>query len=151
MIVKKVFYLGSCPLVYLVFSTVCCFLSTLCCKFSKSIQTLATSQLIEFLNKIPSYQPLQIECEFDAYGHTSCPNQFECKLLSPFMDSLVISHVFPHFPMTLSMFCYIWQVNKTWSMVVAKSVFWNALANVNINHGPYLLCIAKIGSSKICL
>jgi hypothetical protein len=36
-------------------------------------------------------------------------------------------------------------------MVVVKSVFWNALEIVRVNHGPYLLCIAKIGNSKIRL
>jgi hypothetical protein len=28
-------------------------------------------------------------------------------------------------------------------MVVAKSVFWNALQIVRVNHGPYLLCIGS--------
>jgi hypothetical protein len=52
------------------FSTLCCFLFTLCCKFSKSIQTLITNQLAKFFNKIPSHWPLQIKFEFDAYGPT---------------------------------------------------------------------------------
>jgi hypothetical protein len=89
------------------FSTLCCFLSTLCCKFSKSIQTLIANQLVEFFNKIPSHQPLQIESKFDAYGPTSCPNQSECKLLPPLMDSLVISHIFPHLPMTFHVLVHV--------------------------------------------
>jgi hypothetical protein len=47
------------------FSKLCCFLSTFCCKFSKSIQTLTTNQIVESLNKIPSHQPLQIKFEIN--------------------------------------------------------------------------------------
>jgi hypothetical protein len=36
-------------------------------------------------------------------------------------------------------------------MVVAKNIFWNAMEMVRRNHRPYLLSIAKIGSSRICL
>jgi len=89
------------------FSKLCCFLSTFCCKFSKFIQILIASYLVESLNKILPHQPLQIESKFDAYKLTFCPNlnpkmciQYKCYLLSPLMDSIVISHIFPHLPMT---------------------------------------------------
>jgi hypothetical protein len=42
-------------------------------------------------------------------------------------------------------------MNKVWFMVVAKNIFWNAMEMVRRNHRPYLLSIAKIGSSRICL
>jgi hypothetical protein len=68
---------------------------------------LTTNQLAKPFNQIPSHQPLQVESEFDAYGPTSCPNQSECKLLAPLMDSLVISHIFPHLPMTFHVLVHV--------------------------------------------
>ncbi len=88
------------------FSKLCCFLSIYCCKFSKFIQILIAGHLVESFNNIPSHQPLQIEYKFDEYKPTFCPNlnpkmciQSKCNLLPPLMDSIVISHIFPHLPM----------------------------------------------------
>jgi hypothetical protein len=88
------------------FSKFCCFFSIYCCKFSKFIQILIAGHLVESLNNIPSHQPLQIEYKFDEYKPTFCPNlnpkmciQSKCNLLAPLMDSIVISHIFPHLPM----------------------------------------------------
>jgi hypothetical protein len=36
-------------------------------------------------------------------------------------------------------------------MVVAKKVSSNALDTMKVGHRPYVLSIAKIGSSRICL
>jgi hypothetical protein len=67
------------------------------------------------------------------------------------MDSLAISRIFPYLPMTLSMFWHMRQINKTWFMVVAKIISWNAFEMVKVEHKPYLLFTNKIGSARICL
>ncbi len=143
----------------LTFSKLCCFLFTFCCKFSKFIQILITSHLVESLNKIPSHQPLQIESEFDAYKPIFCPNlnpemriQSKCNLLPPFMDSIVISNIFPHLPMTP--FHSLAHVTNKQGMVYGcckKCHLKCILDTVRVDHRPYVLSIAKIGNPRVCL
>jgi hypothetical protein len=40
------------------------------------------------------------------------------------------------------------QVNKAWSKIVGKSVSWNGLEMVRLDHRSYPLLVAKNGSSK---
>jgi hypothetical protein len=52
------------------------------------------------------------------------------------MDSIVISHIFPHLPMTP--FHSLAHVTNKQGMVYGCC------------HGPYVLSIAKIGSARVC-
>jgi len=71
--------------------------------------------------------------------------QSNCNLLPLLMDSIVISHIFPHLPATTpSIVWHIWQINKAWFMVIAKNVFWNASEMVRVDHRPYLVLLLKL-------
>ncbi len=62
----------------------------------------------------------------------------KCTLLPPFLDSIVLAHIFIMLPLTPSMLWWFCRINKPWFLIVGKSVPWNTLEVVKINHKSYL-------------
>jgi hypothetical protein len=74
--------------------------------------------------------------------------QFEGCLLPPPSNSIVITHIVPHLPRTPLMLWHLHQMNKMWFKVVGKSLPWNALEMVKLDHKCYLNYIRKHGTER---
>jgi len=69
-------------------------------------------------------------------------------LLSFFLDFIIMQHIFTHLALTPSMFWHLHKVNKAWFMFASKSLPWNALEVVKINHINYFQQLANSGTPR---
>jgi len=68
--------------------------------------------------------------------------------LPPLVDNVVVAHILPCLPMTLSMLWCLCQVNKGWCTVVGETIAWSVLGLVNINNQAYQKIVAMHGLKK---
>ncbi len=107
---------------------------TFCCKVHNLVQTIAKTQLVQshkkattsyrFANPNLTQKPNEFVCTQNLFLETCL--ETKCTLLPPFLDFIVLAHIFILLPLTLSMLWQLYQINKPWFLILGESVPWNA-------------------------
>jgi len=116
------------------FSMFASYIYIFCCKVCNLVQTIAETQLVQslkkettsfcFANPNLTQKPNEIVCTQNFLMETCL--ETKCTLLPPFLDSIVLAHIFTLLPLTPLMLWQICQINKPWYFILGESVPWNA-------------------------
>jgi hypothetical protein len=106
---------------------------TFCCKVCNLVQTIVKTQLVQshkkattsycFANPDLTQKPTKLVCTQYPFLETCL--ETKCTLLPPFLDSIILAHIFTLLPLTPSMLWQLCQINKLWFLILGESVLWN--------------------------
>lgn len=125
-------------------------IATCCVKVTQLDQSLATTLLacsFNHLSPIPNGKVVSQPTQVSLCLNSKLVIQFEGCLLLPFSNALVINHILPQLPRTISILWHIRWLSKSW-LGLWVTMFHGMPEMVRINHRCYINFIEKHGIKR---
>jgi hypothetical protein len=116
-------------------------IATCCIKVAQLVQSLAATWFTHSINHaspIPQIKEVAKPTQVLLCLNLKLATQFEDCLFPPLLNAIVITHIIPCLPRTPLMLWHLHWTNKIWFTIVSKSLSWNALKMVRLDHKCYL-------------
>ncbi len=126
-------------------------IATCCIKVGQLVQSLAApwfTQSINHASPIPQVEVVAKPTQVSLCLNLKLATQFEDCLFPPLPSAIAITHIIPCLPRTPLMLWHLHWVNKIWFTIVGKSLSWNALKVVRLDHKCYLNYIREHGMKR---